>query len=202
MMAMLPMPALSIPLPVVRPPLLPFVATRCPVLQHVVPPHVCEVGFSVLFCAARSCPSVRRLCTSHPTAGAIHADLCLPNGPHSTAGVTCDSGKMLEGVMLTSSNDDCANHGRCHIRTRTGRIHGTSAHWDWAHCCHVCIQTGPALATSGTGAHHCHICAGTGACPCHICAGTGAYRCEDRGIRLLLCGGDEAGRQQRRTSAS
>ena len=75
--------------------------------------------------------------------------------------------------MLTSSNDDCANHGRCHIRTRTGRIHGTSAHWDWAHCCHVCIQTGPALATSGTGAHHCHICAGTGACPCHICAGIG-----------------------------
>ena len=34
-MAMLPMPALSIPLPVVRPPLLPFDATRCPVLQHV-----------------------------------------------------------------------------------------------------------------------------------------------------------------------
>ena len=156
---------LSIPLPgcpVVRPSL--CRCNRCHMLQHIVPPHVREVGFSVVCAVSSAHSALLPLCRSQRLALSMPTHACRPDGPHSKAGETCDSGKMLAGVMRTTE-DDCANHGRCRIHTGTGRIHGTSA--------------------LGLGSPLPHLRRDWGS-PRHICAGTGAYRCEHRGIRLLL----------------
>ena len=103
-------------------------------------------------------------------------------------------------IALLAMKQACSKHPASHLRRHPPRICAGSAHicaWTGLRPSKICCC--PILHWVRVGSPS-HI--GNWAQPNPHLRRDWAYRCEDRGIRLLLCGGDEAGRQQRRTSAS